>query len=80
MTDNELKPCPFCGGTDIRLSIKRTEYPYWYSALYCRSCNCYGARTRVTVLKKGWISRVEIERSADVRHKAIEAWNRRVEQ
>lgn len=73
----ELKPCPFCGGKDIELSIKKTRYPFWYTSMLCTKCNCYGARTRVTVEGTGWISRDDIVNSENTRRIAIEAWNRR---
>lgn len=79
MPEIKLKPCPFCGSNDIRLSIKRSRYPYWYTAMYCYSCNCYGARTRITIEKDGYISKNEIEKSANTRQKATKAWNRRIE-
>ena len=75
----ELKPCPFCGGDKIDFSVKTTnDYPFWYVAMYCKSCHCYGARTRATVQTNGWIGRRAIEASEEARKIAAEAWNRRV--
>ncbi len=75
----ELKPCPFCGENKIDLSIKAAkDFPFWYVAMYCQKCHCYGARTRVTVQGDGWIGRRDIEKSTEAREIAIEAWNRRV--
>lgn len=76
---NELKPCPFCGGDKIDLSIKTADYPYWYVSMYCKSCNCYGARTRVTVPTDKWVNRNMIEKSTKTKEVAIEAWNRRAD-
>ena len=75
----ELKPCPFCGGTNIEVSIKRTRYPFWYTSMYCKNCNCYGARTKVTVEGTGWVSRDDIVNSKNTREIATEAWNRRTQ-
>jgi Lar family restriction alleviation protein len=33
----DLKPCPFCGGTDIR----KTDNGH-YEWLYCADCDCKG--------------------------------------
>lgn len=47
--------------------------------MYCYSCNCYGARTRITIEKDGFISKDEIEKSANAKQEAAIAWNRRSE-
>ena len=36
MPDPELKPCPFCGGTDLRV------YDRGYSWVECRPCEAEG--------------------------------------
>lgn len=78
MQNNDtLKPCPFCGGTNIELSIKRTKYPFWYTAMYCANCNCYGARTKVTVSGKEYVTRDDIVNSENTKQIAISTWNRR---
>lgn len=45
--DKELKPCPFCGSSDIRYSEK-TATINWQTryrlAFYCNKCHCYGPR------------------------------------
>ena len=73
----ELKPCPFCGSTDIELSIKKTKYPFWYTSMYCKKCNCYGARTKVTVQGLGYVTRDDIAFNKDTERIAVEAWNTR---
>lgn len=78
----ELKPCPFCGGTDIRYSLKITGHfdVRYHAAMYCNNCHCYGARTLTkTVRHEDYKGRTEIENNVEVKQNAIEAWNRRAE-
>lgn len=77
----ELKPCPFCGGTDIQYSIKTTGgYKRQYHAsMFCNTCHCYGARILYQVPNKDY-SRYLVENDTELHEKAIEAWNRRVEE
>lgn len=59
----ELKPCPFCGSSDVRID-KETVGPFgelFYCALFCNDCNSVAAYG---------VFHDEV--------KAIEAWNRRV--
>ncbi len=72
-----LKPCPFCGSNDIGLSVKRSRYPFWYTAMYCKKCNCYGARTKVTAEGIEWIAREDIADSKTTEQIAVDAWNER---
>lgn len=64
-----LKPCPFCGGSDLTLRFEMMPTPQesrpWYWAVWC-SC---GARCQAIVVlwKDG------------ARERAIEAWNNRHE-
>ena len=74
----DLKPCPFCGGEDIRFSVKTTTINFdraYHFAMYCRKCNCYGARTLWKY--DGKMRRVDIDRNDSFKAQAIEAWNRR---
>lgn len=74
----ELKPCPFCGRNKLRYSIKarncwgRKKY---YVAMSCNICHCYGP---VVLIDDESLHRSEIERDETFKKKAIEAWNRRV--
>lgn len=75
---DKLKPCPFCGGSDIRYSIKialhkRNEQRHRV-AMFCWDCNCYGARTLVDTSGR---NRYAVERDESLQQIAIEAWNRR---
>ena len=76
----DLKRCPFCGGKDIRYSLKITGHfdVRYHAAMYCNKCHCYGARTLTkTVRCEDYKGRTEIENNAEVKAAAIEAWNRR---
>lgn len=78
----ELKPCPFCGGTDIQYSIKTTggyERKY-HASMFCNTCHCYGARILYKVPSDNkFYPRHLVEDDTELQEKAIEAWNRRVE-
>ena len=77
---SELKPCPFCGNTDIRFSVKTTTIKFkraYHFAMYCPKCNCYGAR--VLWKHDGKMGRCDIEKNEDFKQKAIKAWNRRAD-
>lgn len=78
----ELKPCPFCGGTKLGFSSKivsrdyNTSYLY-HGAIYCKSCNTYGARVLSEKVKCAYPShRIDFD---SLESRAIEAWNRRAE-
>ena len=43
-------------------------------AMYCKECNCYGARVLVTPTET---NRYDIEKNTEYKKLAIEAWNRR---
>ena len=78
----ELKPCPFCGGTDIRYSLKVTGHfdVRYHAAMYCNECHCYGARTLTKFVPHDYYKgRTAIENDAEVKEMAERAWNRRAE-
>lgn len=70
MERNELKPCPFCGGTaEIRMSsemVRFNESDNFYF-VKCTACRMRGSRYGCL---DGYSKRERIE-------KAITAWNRR---
>ncbi len=66
---NELKPCPFCGG-EVRLV--HTNHKTLYYRVFQFSCNQCGT-TFFIPQKSNYKSKEDTE------IKAIEAWNRRVE-
>lgn len=76
---DNLKPCPFCGGTDIRFSVKRTGHfeRIYHAAMYCNGCHCYGARIHTAPVKNDYSSRIEAENDKTLKYYAAEAWNRR---
>ena len=73
----ELKPCPFCGGTKLKIDSKRT-YVYgdeYRCSVTVRCMKCH-ARSPVVGVKRpnGVYNEREICENA-----VIEAWNRRAE-
>lgn len=79
---NELKPCPFCGSTDIRYSLKitgRFDVRY-HASMYCNKCHCYGARTLTGIVRHdNYKGRHMIEADESIRKQAEDAWNERYE-
>ena len=72
----ELKPCPFCGGTKLKIDSKRT---YNYSLEHCsvtvRCMKCHARSPVVGInLPRGQYNEREICEGA-----VVEAWNRRAE-
>lgn len=63
----ELKPCPFCGGTDIAISVDENQGNKWGSAV-CYSCSAVGPEVRT-----GY----ETYPEASWRAEAAAEWNRR---
>lgn len=89
----ELKPCPFCGGTKLKLDSKQTKAGYTgidalvqqetYS-VRCNVCHARGGSAGGKVIH----SRLDVYRNnmpkwattaEELRQKAIEAWNRRTD-
>lgn len=66
----ELKPCPFCGGKNIRINA----YGFGYYAIEC--LDCYVETARYKSVSKYLEGNLPIEKKAK---KAIEAWNRRAD-
>lgn len=64
MKNEELKPCPFCGGN--KMNICKTDYDDWDAyAVSCRYEDCHGA---IFTLSYGYFA---------TREQAISAWNTR---
>ena len=71
MTD-KLKPCPFCGGTKLKLAKKTTKYKgheAYVASIRCNSCHARGGT--VTNLTIPYAVKEDVEAIA------IERWNRR---
>ena len=66
---DELKPCPFCGSTNIVFAEGST---FRWLAAGCGDCGAIGEETRVKTLG-------ERDEEGD-KKRAAEAWNRRAEQ
>ena len=80
MTTPDLKPCPFCGGTDIRFSMKITGHfeVRYHAVFYCNKCHCYGPRTLTKEVDHyDFNSRENIFQDDTNRTAAAEAWTRR---
>lgn len=76
MSEIKLLPCPFCGGEHIDYSVKtcgRWERKY-HVAMYCKDCNCYGARTLINPTEE---TRYEVENNPKYKQLAIMKWNTR---
>ena len=71
-----LKPCPFCGKTDIRLSIKAATVSdrkrAHHVAYYCWNCHAMGSRLLVKE-----ISKYAIENDLSIITEAQRLWNKR---
>ncbi len=79
MTD-KLKPCPFCGSTDIRYSLKITGHfnVRYHASMYCNKCHCCGARTLTKSIRHNdYKGRLQIEEDKSIRQQAEDVWNRR---
>jgi Lar family restriction alleviation protein len=67
---DELKPCPFCGGTNIHIPVHDDGSIFGW--VQCLTCECDGPL----------ISEIYVENkrhTAATKEKIIEAWNKRYE-
>ena len=73
----ELKPCPFCGGTKLKIDSKRTfqhgKTRHCSVTVRCMKCHARGPVVGIQMPNRQYNER-EICESA-----VIEAWNRRVD-
>ena len=69
---NELKPCPFCGSTKLKLEKKATKYKGHKGYVASVRCNCCHARG-------GTVTNLTIPYAVkeDVENRAFKLWNRR---
>ena len=57
MSDEELKPCPFCGNEDLSVEPVRMTKPIWY--VYCGGCFVDGPEAESEAsAKAAWNTRV----------------------
>lgn len=73
----QLKPCPFCGGTSLKIESKHNGTHYYtgtHSAtVRCQKCHARGGTASCKVEKGKYRADSETEQ------RAIEAWNRRID-
>lgn len=75
-----LKPCPFCGSTNLDYSIKIKGHfeIYYHAVIYCKNCRTYGPRVITQKVKHAdYTGRDAIETDIEYKEKAIQAWNKR---
>jgi hypothetical protein len=73
-----MKPCPFCGSTKIKYSVKTTRQqfqPVWHAAFYCWDCNCYGPRALYKPNKD--LRRWDVEKDENLKAQALDLWETR---
>ena len=76
----DLRECPFCGGSNLGFSSKTVSRKYgscraYHGAIYCKDCNCYGARVLSETIRNSYpMQEVDFD---ELESRAIEAWNRR---
>ena len=73
----ELKPCPFCGSTKLKVESKHNGTHYYSgthtATVRCNKCHARGSTASCKV-EKGKYSADEL-----TKQRAIDLWNRRVE-
>lgn len=79
--DDELKPCPFCGGEAnfyVKLASVEEFNRGWHFGIFCTECGITTPRTdyklEVKLTGSGELSAV-----VDERPLAVEVWNRRAD-
>jgi transposase-like protein len=73
-----MKPCPFCGSSDIRYSIKTSTSNFkriYHASWYCWDCNTYGPR--VLYKPAEGVHRPTVENDEGLKLTALELWNGR---
>ena len=78
----ELKPCPFCGGEDIRCSFKVSGrfIKQYRVAMFCNDCHTYGPRVlTIKTDPDDYRGRCLITKDEKYEAAATEAWNRRAD-
>lgn len=73
----EVKECPFCGGTKILYSVsKANAIDAYYGQCYCDNCKAYGPRVRWVETSRG-SKRYSAEQNKEHKKEAVNLWNKR---
>lgn len=84
----ELKPCPFCGGTKLKMDRKMlggypAEYSLYTYSVRCNVCHARGGAVGGRVMNDPWTRCAQFPdwttTDENLEAKAIEAWNRRAD-
>lgn len=75
----EVKPCPFCGGSNIKFSFKvasrkRTSVVY-HACMYCDDCKASSPRVLAHITVENY-RLLDIDES--FKEQALELWNKRM--
>ena len=73
-----METCPFCGGSDIRYSLKASANigrRNYHACFYCWNCNTYGPRVLYTADPD--VHRHTVEHNEELKRAAAEKWNSR---
>lgn len=87
MEENELKPCPFCGSSKLKIEKKSGKiYHYekngmksWQNVVFsvrCNSCHARGGTASSDLPTVGILCDLESKRR-EIQNKAIQKWNSR---
>ena len=77
MDKTEIKPCPFCGSTNLEISKKTAtgalvDGRIHRVAVYCKDCNTYGPRATIRDPEDSWRFK-----TTELEQEAIKKWNER---
>lgn len=78
---NDLRPCPFCGGTDLELKdYTENVYGFWDYKIRCKTCRATmdSPSTANVTIHDGTLRQTRNdETKARAKRELIIAWNRR---
>lgn len=74
--NNELKPCPFCGGTKVKIDCKTIGSRETYS-VRCNKCHARGGTYGITIRKSQMSYEAIVQCRDSAKQKALEEWNTR---
>ena len=70
----KLKPCPFCGGTNIQVEVGQAD-PHslkFYAVTLCKDCGA-----EILWRKTGWLEPEGSDVAEQIGKRGIAAWNKR---